>query len=206
MSIVCLLACKTGQTPSSVTSGSAELRPSWSNTAYSRQQSAVPGVETKDSQQIITLKHGWTTHGTSWDFDTDVKFLMFGPGFVKQGIRLEKTTLQNIAPTYAKLLGIGPPRGSMGRVMSEALVNNSNRPRVIFTVIIDGAGRSVYRTWPDALAHDQRLAARGVEYLDAKVTQIETATNPSHTSVGTGGYPFTHHIVGNVIRIQPRTG
>jgi len=40
------------------------------------------------------LKHLWTTHASSWDYDTDIKFVLYGPGFVKEGVRLEKTTLQ----------------------------------------------------------------------------------------------------------------
>jgi hypothetical protein len=31
-------------------------------------------------------------------------------GFIKEGAKLEKTTLQNIAPTYARLIGTGPPK------------------------------------------------------------------------------------------------
>ena len=49
------------------------------------------------------------------------------------------------------------------------------------------------------LARHQGLAARGVEYVDAKATQLETATAVSHTAIGTGGYPFTTRIVGNEI-------
>src|SRR5262245_9643987 len=60
---------------------------------------------------------------------------------------VEKTTLQNIAPTYARLIGTKAPKGSMGRVMTEALVPTSNRPKVILTIVMDSGGRSLYETW-----------------------------------------------------------
>jgi predicted AlkP superfamily pyrophosphatase or phosphodiesterase len=160
---------------------------------------AFRGVRADDPDRVVVLKHMWTTHASSWDYDTDIKFVLYGPGFVKRGVKLEKTTLQNIAPTYARLIGTNPPKGSMGRVMREALVPTTKRPRVILTVVMDGGGRSLYEAWPDAWPVIKGLAARGVEYTDAKVTQLETATAVSHVAIGTGGYPITTRIVGNEI-------
>ncbi len=160
---------------------------------------ALRGVRADDPNRVIVLKHLWTTHASSWDYDTDIKFVLYGPGFVKEGVKLEKTTLQNVAPTYARLIGTNPPKGSMGRVMAEALVPTSKRPRVILTIVMDGGGRSLYEAWPDAWPVIKGLTARGVEYTDAKVTQLETATAVSHVAIGTGGYPITTRIVGNEI-------
>jgi predicted AlkP superfamily pyrophosphatase or phosphodiesterase len=160
---------------------------------------ALRGVRADDPNQIVVLKHLWTTHASSWDYDTDIKFVLYGPGFVREGVRLEKTTLQNIAPTYARLIGTSAPKGSMGRVMADALVPTSKKPRVILTIVMDGGGRSLYDAWPDAWPVIKGLAARGVEYMDAKVTQLETATAVSHVAIGTGGYPLTTRIVGNEI-------
>jgi predicted AlkP superfamily pyrophosphatase or phosphodiesterase len=160
---------------------------------------ALRGVSAQDPDQVIVLKHMWTTHASSWNYDTDIKFVLYGPGFIKEGVRLQKTTLQNIAPTYARIIGTNPPKGSMGRVMTEALVPTSKRPKVILTVVMDGGGRRLYETWPDAWPVIKELSARGAEYMDAKVTQLETATAVSHVVIGTGGYPFTTRIVGNQI-------
>ena len=160
---------------------------------------ALSGVRADDPNQIVVLKHMWTTHASSWDYDTDIKFVLYGPGFIKEGTKLEKTTLQNITPTYARMIGTSPPKGSMGRVMTEALVPTSKRPTVILTIVMDGGGRSLYEAWPDAWPVIKGLAARGVEYTDAKVTQLETATAVSHVAIGTGGYPITTRIVGNEI-------
>src|SRR4029434_4189523 len=82
---------------------------------------ALRGVQADDPNQVVVLKHLWTTHASSWDYDTDIKFVLYGPGFIREGVTLGKTTLQNIAPTYARMIGTSPPKGSMGRVMAEAL-------------------------------------------------------------------------------------
>ena len=157
------------------------------------------GVQPQDPNQVIVLKHMWTTHASSWDYDTDIKLVLYGPGFIKDGVRLGKTTLQKIAPTYAQMIGAPAPKGSMGRVMTDALAPTSKRPKVILTIVMDGGGRTLYEAWPDAWPVIKGLAARGVEYTDAKVTQLETATAVSHAAIGTGGYPFTTRIVGNEI-------
>jgi predicted AlkP superfamily pyrophosphatase or phosphodiesterase len=171
---------------------------------FSEEFSHVPirafrGVRADDPDQVMVLKHMWTTHASSWDYDTDIKFVLYGPGLIREGVRLEKTTLQNVAPTYAQLIGTTPPKGSMGRVMTEALVPTAKRPKVILTIVMDGGGRALYEAWPDAWPQIKGLAARGAEYLDAKVTQLETATAVSHVAIGTGGYPITTRIVGNEI-------
>jgi hypothetical protein len=161
--------------------------------------SAVPAGTGQTKEGITTLSHGWTTHHSSWDFDTDIKFVMFGPGIVRQNLRLGRTTLQNLAPTYARLIGTDPPRGSSGRVMTEALVDAPRRPKVILTVVIDAGGRELFRTWSGSWPTIASLAARGAEYSDAKVTNLETATGPSHAAVGTGAYPLATRIVSNEI-------
>ncbi len=146
---------------------------------------ALRGVHADDPNRVVVLKHMWTQHASSWDYDTDIKLVLYGPGFIKEGVKLQRTTLQNIAPTYARMIGTTPPKGSMGRVMSEALVPTTKRPKVILTIVFDGGGRSLYEAWPDAWPVIRGLAARGVEYMDTKVTQLETATAVSHTAIGT---------------------
>ncbi|ACT93497.1 alkaline phosphatase PafA [Dyadobacter fermentans] len=66
-------------------------------------------------------KHG-TTHGTSYNYDTQVPFLLFGWG-VKHGETFDRTYISDIAPTVSALLHILPPSGSMGKIVGPALVS-----------------------------------------------------------------------------------
>ena len=59
---------------------------------------ALRGVRADDPDQVVVLKHLWTTHASSWSYDTDIKFVLYGPGFIKEGARLDKTTLSRRPP------------------------------------------------------------------------------------------------------------
>jgi predicted AlkP superfamily pyrophosphatase or phosphodiesterase len=77
--------------------------------------------------QIIT-QPGWfaqsyatgTDHGTPYNYDTHVPFLLYGWG-VNKGETLRRTTIADIAPTISALLHILPPSGSVGTPVEEAL-------------------------------------------------------------------------------------
>lgn len=76
--------------------------------------------------QIIT-EPGWfyggstgTSHGTPYNYDTQVPFVMFGWG-VNKGETLKRTSVSDIAPTVAALLHILPGSGNIGNAVEEAL-------------------------------------------------------------------------------------
>jgi predicted AlkP superfamily pyrophosphatase or phosphodiesterase len=77
--------------------------------------------------QIIT-QPGWfaqsggtgTDHGTPYNYDTHVPFLLYGWG-VNKGETLRRTTIADIAPTISALLHILPPSGNVGSPVIEAL-------------------------------------------------------------------------------------
>jgi predicted AlkP superfamily pyrophosphatase or phosphodiesterase len=61
-----------------------------------------------------------TTHGTPYVYDTTVPILLGGFG-IRPGRYRERSSTLDIAPTLAQLLGILPPSGSEGRVLTGAL-------------------------------------------------------------------------------------
>ncbi len=61
-----------------------------------------------------------TTHGTPYNYDTHVPFVLYGWG-VKKGETLRRTTIADIAPTISALLRILPPSGAIGDPVAEAL-------------------------------------------------------------------------------------
>ncbi|KQS31497.1 alkaline phosphatase PafA [Dyadobacter sp. Leaf189] len=76
----------------------------------------------------LILQPGWfassfgtgTDHGTPYNYDTHVPFLLYGWG-VNKGETLKRTTIADIAPTIAALLHILPPSGNVGNPVEEAL-------------------------------------------------------------------------------------
>lgn len=77
--------------------------------------------------QIVT-QPGWfaqsyatgTDHGTPYNYDTHVPFLLYGWG-INKGETLRRTTIADIAPTISALLHILPPSGNVGNPVEEAL-------------------------------------------------------------------------------------
>lgn len=61
-----------------------------------------------------------TTHGSPWSYDTRVPILWHGPG-VRPGVYRTPASVSDIAPTLSALLGLAPPSGATGRVLTELL-------------------------------------------------------------------------------------
>jgi hypothetical protein len=73
-----------------------------------------------DPYWLPTTDSTGTGHGSAWRYDQEVPLLWFGPG-VRSGIRTEKATVADLAPTLAVLLGVPTPGGAQGRVLGEML-------------------------------------------------------------------------------------
>lgn len=63
--------------------------------------------------------HG-TSHGTPYNYDAHVPVILMGPWF-RPGRYHAHVAVNDVAPTVATLLGVEPPSGSAGRVLTEAL-------------------------------------------------------------------------------------
>ena len=76
--------------------------------------------------QIVT-QPGWfyggptgTSHGTPYNYDTQVPFVIFGWG-INKGETVRRTSVCDIAPTVSAMLHILPPSGNIGTAVEEAL-------------------------------------------------------------------------------------
>lgn len=63
-----------------------------------------------------------STHGTAFNYDTHVPFLLYGKG-VKPGSTARRTNISDIAPTICTILGVAFPNGSVGNPVYEAIDN-----------------------------------------------------------------------------------
>ena len=61
------------------------------------------------------------THGTPWDYDTNVPLVVMGRPWIRPGAVAQYAEVVDIAPTLAHILRVRPPAGAEGRVLSEAL-------------------------------------------------------------------------------------
>lgn len=149
-----------------------------------------------DSSPIVTHLRGkqvrtfGTTHGTSWEYDTHIPLVLWGPGFVRAGVRTDKAaTQQDLVPTYAKLMGARLPEDARGRVLDEALKSTKRRPKVILTVVFDQAGEVYYRAHPKATPRIDAFKRGGTTFANMLVSHLDTETGIGHSAIGTGAWP-----------------
>jgi arylsulfatase A-like enzyme len=143
----------------------------------------------------------YTTHGGPWKYLQSVPLVFYGPGFIRSQGSIHpdrEITLADISPTVAELLDFDWGKDRPGRPISEVLVPESERPdppRLILTMVLDGGGTDVLRTWPDAWPNLERLTQEGTALANATVGSAPSVTPPAHTTIGTAAFPEQHGIV-----------
>ena len=136
-----------------------------------------------------------TTHPTPWDYHQRVPIVLYGPGFIRSGVQVERPVdLTAIAPTVRDLIGYGAP-GSSGPVLRESLLPGRRvAPKVVVLVAYDGGGWNLLEEWPDAWPVLGRLMDGGTTYLNATIGSAPSVTSAIHANMGTGVYPNVHGI------------
>jgi predicted AlkP superfamily pyrophosphatase or phosphodiesterase len=61
-----------------------------------------------------------TTHGSPYNYDAHIPLVLMGPR-IKAGTYSDHVALNDLAPTITTIVGVDPPSGSSGRVLTEAL-------------------------------------------------------------------------------------
>ncbi|MEZ2415219.1 alkaline phosphatase PafA [Muriicola sp. E247] len=69
---------------------------------------------------VVYYPETGSTHGSPYPYDTHVPLLFFGKG-IPQGSTVERTEIDDIAPTISALLGIAFPSGTTGQPIEEVL-------------------------------------------------------------------------------------
>jgi predicted AlkP superfamily pyrophosphatase or phosphodiesterase len=143
------------------------------------------------------------SHGSVWNYDTDVPIIFYGKG-IKKGYLGGEANLIDIAPTLAYLAGVQRPAAAKGRILNEiiepeaATWNSEERPKVLVLFSLD-QGRSDYlNVFEDAFAFLKgQVIKNGATFAQSRICYAKTATAVSHTAVGTGTIPGIHGILGN---------
>jgi hypothetical protein len=146
-------------------------------------------------------------HVGPWDYTSRVPMLWYGPGFIKPlGVVSQPATSADISPTWARLLGVDFPTPN-GRSLTDVLVPPDERPsapRLIVTLIWDGAGRNVLDEWPDEWPNLRSLMPQGAWIEEAEVGSSPTSSAQIHATIGTGVFPRIHGVVGHSLRVDGR--
>jgi hypothetical protein len=142
------------------------------------------------------------SHSGPYGFLQDIPLLFYGPGFIQPLGRISlgrEVTLANVAPTLAELMRFDWPN-RIGTSLSEILIDNPVRPRLIVEVVVDGGGWNVLNYWPDRWPNLARLMREGATIEDAIVGSSPSITPSVHTTLSTGAYPRLHEVTGITVR------
>lgn len=135
-------------------------------------------------------------HSGPWDYLTDVPLVLYGPGRIAPAGEVGRpVSITDVYPTMGALTGVDlPPRE--GEVLAEALTDAPGVPKLIITMVWDGAGRNVLEEWPGRWPTLERLMQEGTSYTTASVGSSPTITPAIHSNLGTGSFPRQHGIPG----------
>jgi hypothetical protein len=136
-------------------------------------------------------------HGSPWDYDTHIPFLLHGTPFVRAGRSAMPVHQQDMAPTLGALLDMAPLATMTGRVLESALDRAAGRPRVIVLFVLDGVRADYLERYADLMPTLSGWARQGAWFTEARVNYLPTLTSVGHATVGTGADPRVHGLAAN---------
>ena len=139
-----------------------------------------------------------TTHSGPWDYTQEIPIVLYGPGFIepKGQIKLDReVTIADIAPTVAELVDTPFPDDRAGRAITEALVPDRGKPKLVVVIVWDGGGWNVLNEWPKAWPFLKSRMEQGTSIKNADVGSSPSVTPAVHASLGTGTFPDQHGLV-----------
>ncbi len=148
--------------------------------------------------EFITRRGIDFMHGSPWDYDVRIPFLLWGPGRIRTGGVDAPVALQDLAPTLARMLGVVLP-GATGRPLDEVLLAGARPPRVILLLVLDGMRTDYLDRRAGELPALSRLRREGAYFDQARVTYLPSITSAGHATIATGTDPRRHGIVSNTL-------
>jgi hypothetical protein len=136
------------------------------------------------------------SHSGPWDYLQTVPLVLYGPGRIAaNGEIAGDAQVLDIYATVGELLGVELEQRS-GVVLEEALDPQAPEapPKLIVTLMWDGAGRNMLERWPKRWPTLTRLMEQGTSYLAANVGSSPSITPATHASAATGAYPRDHKV------------
>ncbi|MGH2736712.1 MAG: alkaline phosphatase family protein, partial [Actinomycetota bacterium] len=142
-----------------------------------------------------------TSHPNPWDYLTRVPIIAAGGELGGGQSVAREVDIADIAPSYARMMGM-EGFDADGEPLDEltAAFSGSGRPKVIFTVVIDGGGWNTLQQHPDSWPVIDGLRDEGLTYTNATIASAPSITGALHATIGTGDLPLHHGIPGNQMR------
>ncbi|HET7482959.1 MAG TPA: alkaline phosphatase family protein [Actinomycetota bacterium] len=134
-------------------------------------------------------------HSGPWDYLTTVPLVVYGSHVPATGAVDRPVDLVDVYPTVGELLHLDFEARD-GTPLTEAIEPGAPAPKLVVTVVWDGAGANVLDRWRGRWPFLASLERDGVSYTDASTGSSPTITPATHSTLGTGYYPRDHGVAG----------
>jgi hypothetical protein len=130
-----------------------------------------------------------------------VPLIFAGAGVHQEAVVPSGTTLDAVAPTAARAIGLRRPHPGVrsGRAVPE-VARPAGRPRLVVQVVWAGVGSSALRADPSTWPTLRGLIEGHPATLDARVGSLPLDPAAVLTTIGTGALPRDHGITGTLVR------
>ena len=122
-----------------------------------------------------------TSHPNPWDYSTRVPIIASGGDIAAGATNDEVTDVAALAPTYAEMLGMD--FDADGEPLDEVVAGFTERPKLIFSVILDGGGWNVLQQHPGSWPFIQSLRDSGITYTNANIGSAPSITGALHATM-----------------------
>jgi hypothetical protein len=161
---------------------------------------AVPGeTPVRGATALKGLPAPWP--GKTMDDPGTVPLVLAGAG-VRPGAEVpDGTVLDAVAPTIAEAIGVDRPHPGVrsGRAIP-GLADRSEHPRLVMEVVWKGVGSAALRADPAAWPTLRGILEDHPGTLGATVGSVPLDPAAVLTTIGTGGLPRDHGIIGTLVR------
>ena len=157
----------------------------------------IPELQYLEMGNTIRLNVAKSAHSTSYEYDTSIPIIFYGPNWIEKGKHFDVIHQQHIVPTLSKILKIRNPNGVETKPLDSILKTNSNLPEIIVTIVIDQGGQQYYKAHPEVPVHISEIKKEAAYFINAIVGHVDTETAVGHAAIGTGAYPRKNGIAGN---------
>jgi hypothetical protein len=136
-------------------------------------------------------------HGSPWDYDTRIPILFHGAPYIRPGTYSVAAKQQDLAPTIGALIGALHISTYTGRILTEAVSQQQDRPRVVSVIVLDAMKAAYFDQYADVMPTLSRLRREGAWFSEARTNVLPTVTGVGHATIGTGTDARIHGITVN---------
>jgi hypothetical protein len=130
--------------------------------------------------------------------DPNIPIVFWGTGVDPTAEIAADASVDDIAPTIARIIGLSRPHPEVRSGAAFADVATGEAPRLVLEIALTGVGSTDLETgnWPEL----ERLMDDGTATLEGDAGSMPTDPTAVLTTIGTGGIPAQHGITGSLVR------